>query len=622
MTQAELIARLQHEAAQRPAAYRLRLTALAVAGDLALIVMQIMPFVALIVVGVIIYGKPWFAWYGAAVIAFLIWLLRPTFAFGGRELKREDAPALFAAMDALREKLEVPGRMQVFIDDSFNAGASESHGLFGIAGTRCGLLLGIPLLAALSREQVLAVIAHEFGHFSRRHGRLGHWIYRARLGWLQYAGYVSGSESPYARAMNLYAERFVPYFSARSFVYSRQCEYEADSDAALAAGGAIFAEALTRVAVVGRLWSEEFRRELTKWQASAAEPPVDFYQKFSLAAQDWPEDGFRKLLDKEMSEPSGMLDTHPSLSDRLASLQQVPRLAGFAESAGCALLAPAWPGLLAEFNSKWRKSMEREWLIEHARLEHIVQPLVQADDTTAKQWPTARQLARAEALRVVDPERGKVALRALYRASPDDPQMAYAHAAALLEDNDAAGLEIMERLAKAHPTFRSPAYLRGLAYHKRKGDHEQTAIWSTRAHRSADRRAKAARDFMIDALAGRAEASRLARESRRVLEDVTARDPVVVKAWLMQGAAAFGATQTDTEARLKLHALVVVIDTAELRKREESEDDVVRLYEEVMDTLAAADEHCLVRAYYTTESIPEALGSAFLLAAPRAATSD
>jgi Zn-dependent protease with chaperone function len=614
-TRPQLIERLQREAARRPALYRMRLAALAVAGDLALMAMQIVPIVAMVVVGALLYWKPWFLWLGGAVILFFIWLLRPTFEFGGHELKREDAPELFAAMDVLRERLEVPARMQVFIDESFNAGASEARGLFGLAGRRCGLILGVPLLAALSREQVLAVIAHEFGHFSRRHGRLGHWIYRARLGWLQYAGHVGSSSSPYGRAMNLYAERFVPYFSTRSFVYSRQCEYEADRDASLAAGGAIFAEALTCVAVIGRLWNDGFPRRLAELQRSAAEPPDDFHEKFAAAAREWPAAALRAWLDKEMSEPSGWLDTHPSLSDRLASLQQTPRFAHAAQNAGSALLGATWPGLLAEFNGKWRKSIEGTWLLEHLRLKHIVTPLAHAGDADAKQWPAARQLARAQALQSVDPERGEVGLRSLYQARPDDPHVTFAYAAMLLEDQDPAGLEIMESVAKAHATFRMPAYTRGLAYHRHKGDQEQAAIWSERAQRSAERRFSVAHDFMIDALAGKAETSDLPQEVRNVLAEAVCRDPVIVKGWLMQGSVPYGATDADTGLRLKLHALVLVIATAEMQKKGESEEDIARRYEQAMEALVAPDEHYIVRTYYNTEIIPAALSASGQLGA-------
>src|SRR6266540_1268775 len=177
-----LIARLQSEAVRHPTMYRWRLVALAIAGDVALTTVQVMFVVLPILIGMVFMNNRYIYWLGAGAIVLLVWLVRPTYRLPGRELKPEEAPQLFAEIDALRKKLRVPGRMQVLIDDSFNASAAETRGLLGLVGTRRVLTLGIPLLAALSRSQLLGVIGHEFGHFSRRHGRFGHWLYRARVG--------------------------------------------------------------------------------------------------------------------------------------------------------------------------------------------------------------------------------------------------------------------------------------------------------------------------------------------------------------------------------------------------------------------------------------------------------
>src|SRR6185295_19361664 len=186
---------------------------------------------AIIVGSVSLYATPMLIWLGVAAIAFFIWVFRPTFSLPDRELK-EPVPKLHAELGALKKKLRVPGHMKIYLDDRLNAAAMQTRGYFGVVGTRSGLILGVPLLLALSREQVLAVVAHEFGHFSRRHGLLGQWLYRARAGWIEYTKQVQQSDSVLDVAAAALAEEFLPYFSARSFVESRQCEYEADADAA------------------------------------------------------------------------------------------------------------------------------------------------------------------------------------------------------------------------------------------------------------------------------------------------------------------------------------------------------------------------------------------------------
>jgi len=357
----KLLECLQRKAAQNPRAYRRRLAVLAVAGNIALTAIQvILPLAALVLFGVLnalvlLGGLPaipvLFYWVGAAALIFLVWLVRPTVRWDGRELTAQQAPDLHEAIIELRRRLQVPGRMHVFLDDSFNAGAAESRGFLGLFGTRFALTLGVPLLAALSGDQVLAVIAHELGHFSRRHGRLGHWLYRARIGWIDYAQRVEESDSPFERAAAWYSRRFVPFFSIRCFVHSRQCEYEADADAALAVGCERVAETLTRMAVIARLWGDLFPRQVVRWQIETAQPPADYYDRFTAAAAAWPLSEQQAQLTEALRVPAGWIDTHPSLAERLASLGQKAALVAVAENAGAALLGERWPSILGEFRA-------------------------------------------------------------------------------------------------------------------------------------------------------------------------------------------------------------------------------------------------------------------------------
>ncbi len=374
----EIIARLQSEAARNPGAYRLRLALIAIAGDLALMVTRVLPWAAPIIIGVLLINLKLYYWLGGAAILFLIWMLRPGFRFSGRELTAEEAPELFREIAGLKRKLRVPGRMRIYLDGSLNASAAESRGLFGVLGTQSALTLGVPLLIALDREQVLAVVAHEFGHFSRRHGRLGTWLYRARVGWMQYAEQVDDSDSSFDRAAAWYARQFVPFFSARSLVHSRQCEYEADADAALACGSSCVAAALARIAVLARLWDEHLPRRIAGWQLDMPTPPADFHERFERVSRECPASDQQALLDKELRAPSGWLDTHPSLSERLASLKEAPRLAAAADCAGERLLGDAWPKVLAEFNAKWSRDARSGWLLDHLRLKHVTHALLAA----------------------------------------------------------------------------------------------------------------------------------------------------------------------------------------------------------------------------------------------------
>src|SRR6516225_1867399 len=105
----------------------------------------------------------------------------------GRPIANSDAPELFALIDKLRRALGAPRFHHVLITEDFNAAVVQFPRLGLLGWYRNTLLIGLPLMKALTRQQLAAVLAHEFGHLAGGHGRLGNWIYRLRFGWARLA---------------------------------------------------------------------------------------------------------------------------------------------------------------------------------------------------------------------------------------------------------------------------------------------------------------------------------------------------------------------------------------------------------------------------------------------------
>jgi hypothetical protein len=496
--------------------------------------------------------------------------------------------------------------MSVFLDDSFNAGAAESRGFLGLFGMRFALTLGVPLLAALSRDLALAVIAHELGHFSRRHGRLGHWLYRARVGWIDYARQVEESDSPFDRAAAWYSSRFVPFFSIHCFVHSRQCEYEADADAALAVGGERVAEALTRIAVIARLSNEFFPRQVVRWQIETPQPPADYYERFAAAAQTWPLSEQQAQLAEALHVPAGWNDTHPSLAERLAALGQRAALVAVVENAGAALLGGRWSGILKEFSTRWLKEARPDWIIEYLCFKHIGRALLDAEEETASSWNDDKRLERANVLRRLDPAAGLAELQSLYSRKPPHPHVRLAYGAALLDKNDQSGVEILENLAKESSTLQN-SMLRVsscghlLAYFARNGDSEQTERWSKLLGRAAERQAEAISAFFAEADAGHAAVTTLPADARTVLAEAINLDPCVTRGFLLEGRVHKTARGG---AAARIRALVLLLDPMNLDRSGQYDTDLATRYRRVLAAVIAPDEIPAARTYFTTEAVP------------------
>jgi Zn-dependent protease with chaperone function len=90
----------------------------------------------------------------------------------GREIDREQAPKLFDVLDKMRAKLKGPLIHRVLIDREFNAAIAQvpRFGLFG--GHRNHLVLGLPYLLGVTPKEMLATVAHEYGHLCGNHGKL------------------------------------------------------------------------------------------------------------------------------------------------------------------------------------------------------------------------------------------------------------------------------------------------------------------------------------------------------------------------------------------------------------------------------------------------------------------
>jgi Zn-dependent protease with chaperone function len=88
-------------------------------------------------------------------------MLRPRFGKPPKDgvVSREETPELHALVDAVAEALEVPTIDAIVVDHDYNA----SWAILGLRRRRV-LTLGLPLLAALSAQERVALIAHELAH--------------------------------------------------------------------------------------------------------------------------------------------------------------------------------------------------------------------------------------------------------------------------------------------------------------------------------------------------------------------------------------------------------------------------------------------------------------------------
>ncbi|MFJ1513078.1 M48 family metalloprotease [Cellulosimicrobium funkei] len=239
----------------------------------------------------------------------------------GTALEESDAPELWAAV---RETARVVGtRAPASIRLTFapNAGVQEDLRLLGLVGGTRHLVVGLPLLQVLDVAQLRAVLAHEFGHFSRRHTRLAPLVQRGEA--------LVGAIVQDLRdnVVGLLLRQLARLYLRVSADVRRRQELEADRFSVLVAGRDVVVETWRELDVVDVAWHHYLDSYVTiGWEDGLAPPPSAVLPGFALMMRDRADD----LAALRAEEPSGEhspWDSHPSTAARVAAMATVPETA-------------------------------------------------------------------------------------------------------------------------------------------------------------------------------------------------------------------------------------------------------------------------------------------------------
>lgn len=96
---------------------------------------------------------------------------------------------LYQLVDTMAKSIGVPAPQYIEIAPEVNAAAGSTEGMVGLVKGKLSLMLGLSLVAGTTVQQLLGIIAHEFGHFSQRNSMLAYsWINRVSR-WLNMCAY-------------------------------------------------------------------------------------------------------------------------------------------------------------------------------------------------------------------------------------------------------------------------------------------------------------------------------------------------------------------------------------------------------------------------------------------------
>lgn len=328
----------------------------------------------------------------------------------GRELSRQEAPVLFQRIDELQAKMHGPRIQHVLITDELNA-AIVQHPAMGLLGwERNYLILGLPLLQVMAEDEALSVVAHEYGHLSGYHSRLGGFIYRFRAAWGRMQALSEEWDNLGSRFIAKLFRWYAPYFNAYTFVLARKHEYVADRAAMELTSRTAAQSALVRINVAAFHEQEYFWPDIRKRVVHEPQPLASksVFWTQSLA-QRLDGESRTVFLKRALQRETDFHDTHPSLKDRLTALgADIDTVTAPANVTACsaakAWLGEALPVLEREMDEQWSSSVAENWHGQHMRLQAMVARrselegmLMQDQVGVAEQWEYVQLLEELDA---------------------------------------------------------------------------------------------------------------------------------------------------------------------------------------------------------------------------------
>lgn len=385
----------------------------------------------------------------------------------GKVLSRTDAPKLFELVSDLRKRTGAPAINSIVLNDEFNCGIIQIP-RFGFSGWyKNYVVLGLPLMDSLSLNEFKAVLAHEMGHLSSEHGKLGAWVYRVRMSWLRLYISLVQQQTAGHQQIRKFAEWFVPKFDAETLALMRKHELAADQISASVAGKQIAAQALIKTDAIGSMLSRKFWNDQLKLANALPEPVPDVYTRLSEAVcQPMPETKVREYLRLSWKE-TGEMDTHPPLRERIhalgvsddfADVDALPLdflLQSSGRPASSALLGGTLTSIRDELNRGWSKKMAPLWALRHKWLQEqkekldALQPKYEAGELVPSE---ARRIAQLTSL--LNDTDGAIAVhRDLLQDFPDEAKIHFSLAELLFEGDHPDVIAECEKAMQLRPAL-------------------------------------------------------------------------------------------------------------------------------------------------------------------------
>ena len=243
----------------------------------------------------------------------------------GLDITGADAPELWSLVTEIATAARTPGPTHIRLVAGVNASVSEDSRLLGLIGGPRRMYLGVPLLQGLTAAQLRAVLAHEFGHYSGAHTRLGPLAYRGWNAVVATMRSLQGQDATWLLRLYGWVLRLpAGTYLLLSMATRRSQEREADRLMVQFGGKANAETALRQLDVLAAYWHAYLQQYVgLGWIYDLGPTADDFFGGFQHFIDGHASDIAESRALPPRSEGS-LLDTHPPTAERIAAIETLP----------------------------------------------------------------------------------------------------------------------------------------------------------------------------------------------------------------------------------------------------------------------------------------------------------
>jgi Zn-dependent protease with chaperone function len=230
------------------------------------------------------------------------------------EINERDNPKLKEVIDDLIQKTGMKRPTKIVLKENSQVAVT---GFF-----RKKIIIGMVSLKFLEKEELVCILAHEYGHFAHRDTLIGYFIWR-----IEYFFDVQEKFNKSSLNFDLMAIIYCPtfcffwllnnFFKLTSLWYSRRIELRADSFAARIVGKQEYANAFMKYVSM----SEIFERVVPQHIIRYLREGLVIKNIYAYLTPVYTEENIRTALEISLSRKSGFFDSHPSESERLENIR-------------------------------------------------------------------------------------------------------------------------------------------------------------------------------------------------------------------------------------------------------------------------------------------------------------